>query len=159
MNGGMGDGGGCHPRDNIAMSWLADKVCLSYDWFENLMISREKQAEFLADLVMIEYQEGDKVYILGYEFKPETELTTGSHALLIYNILYGHILYDDLTLLQSRYSEDYQFELLKNGKHIFFIGCKQEKFKNFIFPSGTVVIDPFRYIPDQTGVKVIRIGE
>ena len=26
LNGGMGDGGGCHPRDNIALSWLSQKV-------------------------------------------------------------------------------------------------------------------------------------
>ena len=25
LSGGMGDGGGCHPRDNIALSWLARK--------------------------------------------------------------------------------------------------------------------------------------
>jgi UDPglucose 6-dehydrogenase len=159
MNGGMGDGGGCHPRDNIAMSWLADKVCLSYDWFEHLMISREKQAEFFADLVMTEYQEGDKVFILGYEFKPETELTTGSHALLVYNILYDDMLGDDLILLQSSGSEEYQFEWPKKGKHIIFIGCKQLKFSKFVFHSGTVVIDPFRFIQNQPGVKVIRVGE
>lgn len=26
------------------------------------------------------------------------------------------------------------------------------------FPPGTVVLDPFGYIPDQPGVEVIRIG-
>lgn len=26
------------------------------------------------------------------------------------------------------------------------------------FPAGTLVIDPFGYIPDQAGVTVIRIG-
>jgi UDPglucose 6-dehydrogenase len=26
MSGGMGDGGGCHPRDNIALSWLSRKI-------------------------------------------------------------------------------------------------------------------------------------
>ena len=34
LTGGMGDGGGCHPRDNIALSWLAQKLNLSTDWFE-----------------------------------------------------------------------------------------------------------------------------
>ena len=28
LYGGMGDGGGCHPRDNIALSWLAQKMNL-----------------------------------------------------------------------------------------------------------------------------------
>ena len=26
MFGGMGDGGGCHPRDNIALSWFSKKI-------------------------------------------------------------------------------------------------------------------------------------
>ena len=29
------------PRDNIALSWLSQKVDLSYDWYENLMISKK----------------------------------------------------------------------------------------------------------------------
>ena len=46
LSGGMGDGGGCHPRDNSAMSWLARELDLSYDFFEDLMIAREKQTVF-----------------------------------------------------------------------------------------------------------------
>src|SRR3989344_6713022 len=34
LSAGMGDGGGCHPRDNIAMSWLSRQLDLSYDFFE-----------------------------------------------------------------------------------------------------------------------------
>ena len=49
--GGMGDGGGCHPRDNIALSWLAQKLDMSYDWYESLMICREEQTDWLADLI------------------------------------------------------------------------------------------------------------
>ena len=38
LNGGMGDGGGC-PRDNVNFTLgLSQKVDLSYDWYENLMI-------------------------------------------------------------------------------------------------------------------------
>ena len=35
--GGMGDGGGCHPRDNIALSYLARKLNLSFNWYYNIM--------------------------------------------------------------------------------------------------------------------------
>jgi len=43
LTGGMGDGGGCHPRDNIALSWLAQRLDLSFDWFASVMGAREKQ--------------------------------------------------------------------------------------------------------------------
>ena len=52
LRGGMGDGGGCHPRDNIALSWLARKLNISYDFFESIMLAREQQTEWLADLIM-----------------------------------------------------------------------------------------------------------
>ena len=35
-----GDGGGCHPRDNIALSWLSDELGVSFNWFDNIMKQR-----------------------------------------------------------------------------------------------------------------------
>jgi len=166
MNGGMGDGGGCHPRDNIAMSWLAGHLNLSYDWFENLMVSREKQAEFFVDLIDGFYNKGDMVIILGYSFKPQTNLTIGSHTLLVVNILNeAGVKYKILNLKQSLETEAvYKLvkdldQMITDEKLIFFIGCKHEQFKDFIFPSGSVIIDPFRFISNQAGCKVVRIGE
>jgi hypothetical protein len=34
------------------------------------------------------------------------------------------------------------------GPHIFFIATQHEIWKDFKFPSGSVVIDPFRYYKD-----------
>ena len=48
MEPGMGDGGPCHPRDNIALSWLAEKLDLGYDLFKSIMQAREVQAENVA---------------------------------------------------------------------------------------------------------------
>ena len=31
MKAGLGDGGGCHPRDNIALRWLAQETLMGYD--------------------------------------------------------------------------------------------------------------------------------
>lgn len=81
MRGGMGDGGGCHPRDNIALSWLARKVGLSYDLFHALMECRERQTDWLADLIP------DGTEVMGKAYKPETNLTVGSPAALLGNIL------------------------------------------------------------------------
>jgi len=156
MTGGMGDGGGCHPRDNIAMSWLANKVCLSYDWFEHLMISREKQAEFFANLIMENYTPGDKVHIIGYEFKPKTNLSTGSHVLLVAEILKENHINFDVRTLDEVLTKLYGIP--EKGKLIFFVGCEHKEFEDFIFPSGSVVIDPFRFIFNRPGVKIIPIG-
>ena len=93
MRGGMGDGGGCHPRDNIALSWLARELDLSYDLFESLMVCRERQTEWLADLIYDEQNmtaEFRPVEIKGKAYKPETNLTVGSPALLLAGMLKSH---------------------------------------------------------------------
>lgn len=91
LRGGMGDGGGCHPRDNIALSWLARNVDLSYDLFGALMECREKQTEWLASEVTIERDDLTRdqlpVEILGKAYKPNTALTVGSPSTLLANIL------------------------------------------------------------------------
>ena len=63
----MGDGG-CHP--NIALSHLSQKLNLSYDWFEGIMM-QEKQTEWLADF-NIKNSDKRQINILGKTFKPET---------------------------------------------------------------------------------------
>lgn len=42
---------------------------------------------------------------------------------------------------------------------IYFIATKHKQYTETEFPKGSVVIDPWRYIPDQDGVTVKRIGE
>jgi len=152
MGGGMGDGGGCHPRDNIALSALAQQLGLSYDWYEHLMKCREAQAEWLADMMMSYTL--PKV-ILGITFKPETDLVTGSPALLIKNLL------EEKGATVHTYDPDLPetTDKLPTGAAVFLIGCKKDEFVGWDFPAGSIVIDPHRFIPDQDGVQVIRIGE
>lgn len=156
LSGGMGDGGGCHPRDNIAMSWLARKHHLSFDIFDTAMTCREKQAEWLAWTVRYhKLRRKLPVVILGYAFKPETNLIVGSPALLVSHYLkemgIKHRLEDAHIDIESAGYND--------PASVYLIGCKHPEYVKFEFPEGSVVIDPHRYIPDQEGVEVIRIGE
>jgi UDPglucose 6-dehydrogenase len=150
LNGGMGDGGGCHPRDNIAMSWLAKKLDLSHNFFEDIMAAREDQTEFLADLIM---DHDGPYYILGKTFKEETNLILGSPAILLANILterdveYTH--YDP-------FIDEVKPEF-KSG--VYFIATKHSEFKNYKFPEGSVVIDVWRYLDiTDENVKYIKVG-
>jgi UDPglucose 6-dehydrogenase len=159
MKAGMGDGGGCHPRDNIALSWLARELHLSYDWFENIMLCREKQTEFLASLIAQHHHDcgySKKVIgIYGRSFKAETNLTVGSPAILLANIL-----------------EEMGFEVRMYDPHIdagpcpfdwpgvYFVATNHKQFaeRDWQFPQGSVVLDPWRYIPQHTGVNVVQVG-
>lgn len=162
LQAGMGDGGGCHPRDNIALSWLARKCGMSYDLFGELMEARQAHCEFLANLIEKhcdpEYASMQNpcafrlpVVILGRAFKPETNIETGSPSRLLSEILTRRG-------IQHECVED--FAAHKNRKpHLFFIGCKHARYDCYKFPLGSIVIDPFRYIRKREGITVIRIGD
>jgi UDPglucose 6-dehydrogenase len=153
LRGGMGDGGGCHPRDNIAMSWLSRKLNLSHDFFNDLMIAREDQTEWLANLCM----SYDKpVCILGKSFKPETNITTGSPSVLLYNILKEKNISVDIIDPFVDGTDNFTNIFVSKKDVVFFIGTKHEYFKDLKFSEDSVVIDPFRYIPKTN--KVIHIG-
>jgi hypothetical protein len=47
---------------------------------------------------------------------------------------------------------------LPREPRVWLVGCKHPEFVDLKFPKHSVVIDPFRYIPDQDGVVVVRLG-
>ena len=152
-SGGMGDGGGCHPRDNIALSWLSRELDLSYDWFENIMKQREKQTDWLCDLIE-EHCEDKKILILGKSFKSETNITVGSPSILLKNLLEerGHKI--------SMWDPYVDTHKLLTGEEpmIYFIGTKHPDFTSYSYNQGSIIIDPWRYIPKVDKCEVIHIG-
>ncbi len=160
FSGGMGDGGGCHPRDNIALSWLSRELDLSHDWFDNIMKQREKQTDWLADLIE-EYSDGLPINILGKSFKPETNIITGSPSILLKNILEerGHPVFMWDPYVDEPWEEiKRMYDDSENESQLYFIGTKHPDFISFPYEKGSVIIDPWRYIPKQDNCEVIYIG-
>ena len=87
MKAGMGDGGACHPRDNIALRWLARELGLGYDLFESIMTAREKQAENMAREIL---KHGRNVFFTSDSYKSGTVLVDGSYSLLVQHYLKKH---------------------------------------------------------------------
>ncbi len=162
LSGGMGDGGGCHPRDNIALSHLSQKLNLSYDWFEGIMMQREKQTEWLAKLI-IDKSNDRQINILGKTFKPETNLLLGSPSILLKNILEekGKKVFSWDPFVDEPFDKVLSINNWdnKNIKHTFFIGTKHKEFLKFKFPKNSIIIDPFRYIYNIVDSNVIRVGD
>jgi UDPglucose 6-dehydrogenase len=157
LRGGMGDGGGCHPKENSSLSWLAQKLGLSFDWFEMNMHCRERQTEWLADIICEErLKTGYPVAIFGTAFKEETNLEDGSPALLLINILKRRgiepIVYDPFV---ERVNEDPKL----SESTIVFLATRHETFKEYNYPKGSIVIDPWRYMIYSSDIELISIGE
>jgi UDPglucose 6-dehydrogenase len=156
LTGGMGDGGGCHPRDNIAMSWLSNQLGLRYNLFDAIMTAREEQTEYLADLIE-KYHSAHYTYpivILGKAFKPNTNLIAGSPSVLLYNLLQERgivcSMYDphvDATIKDA---------IWERVPSIVFIGTKHNEFMDYTFADGSIIIDPHRYIRYNTKMKTLH---
>jgi UDPglucose 6-dehydrogenase len=91
MTAGMGDAGACHPRDNIALRWLAEEYNIGYDLFDTIMHAREIQAKNMAQylLDLSEYHTLP-IVIHGKAYKPDVPYCIGSYSTLVgYYIVEG----------------------------------------------------------------------
>ena len=144
MKAGMGDGGACHPRDNIALRYLGQRLGLEYDLFDSIMVAREAQAKRKAEFIL---KYGGDVCIIGKAYKPGVPYLNGSYSLLIGHYiesLGGAVSYYDIN------TNDY-IDLTKHK--LFFIGYweswVEDLFKNNVINDQSVVIDPWRFITSE----------
>jgi UDPglucose 6-dehydrogenase len=153
LRGGMGDGGGCHPRDNIALSWLANKLNLSHDLFFDIMKCREDQTKWLVELIRDQHvATGLSVVLLGTAFKPNTNITTGSPARLL-----AHYLKTNSSIPFIQYDPCVNAaDPPPRSRACYFVSTQHEDWEVFNFPAGSVVIDPFRYLQDNPSIAECR---
>lgn len=151
MTAGMGDGGGCHPRDNIAMSHLAEKLGLHADPFIFVTRAREAQAEWLGWKILRAALDNNLgLVLLGKSFKPNTNIQAGSPALLLADKLlngWGRVFFHyDLDC--PMFTEPAVFAVL----------TRHEAYHELKFPKGSIVVDVWRYLKPQDGVQYIHPG-
>ena len=80
MKAGMGDGGACHPRDNIALRYMSKELNLGYDLFGTIMQAREQQAKNMATEIL---KYGNTVQFSSDSYKKDVDLVDGSYSLLV----------------------------------------------------------------------------
>ena len=192
MKPGMGDGGACHPRDNIALRWMAEKLELGYDLFDAVMLSREVQAENMAKSLIVHASAGAgvvppmPVVIVGKAYKPLVPYEAGSSSMLV-----GHYVeeagiklyyYDEVVgeIPPSEVLEQPAVYLIAHnpaityGEQLDFVkgwysehrvtDCDQAltvataNGSELSFAPGSVVVDPWRKIPDIPDVEVVHYG-
>jgi UDPglucose 6-dehydrogenase len=154
LKGGMGDGGGCHPRDNIALSWLSRSVGLPYDFYEVIMKTRESQCESIArEIESVHVRHPDlPVWLFGKSFKPNTGITTGSSAVLL-----GHAL--TAKGISFTFHDPHVGDLdVPSDAAIVCITCAHDAFLNYRLPSGSIVIDPHRKYESLCAGEYIPLG-
>ena len=144
MKAGMGDGGGCHPRDNIALRYMAENLGLGYDLFDAIMLAREIQAKNMAlKLVKLAKENDLPIIILGKAYKPDVHYLDGSSSILV-----GHYCKEEGIV--PEYDQPHPY------KAVYLLG-HMGKHHDYKFPKDSIVVDPWRSFKSDN-IKVIHYG-
>jgi len=151
MTAGMGDAGACHPRDNIALRHLADKLDLGYDLFDSIMTAREVQAKNIAEKCL---EHGNKITIIGKAYKPAVPYTNGSCSLLV-----GHYLKELGAEVNYYDIHTKDLDLKPDWTDVYMIGYWDDYVEKVEFPINTTILDPWRKFKSNTHQgKIIHYG-
>ena len=164
MTAGMGDAGPCHPRDNIALRYLAEELDLGYDIFDTIMKAREIQAKNMARFIY-DNRAGLPVYIHGKAYKPGVAYTEGSYSLLVGSYLkqmgIDPYYIDPLTDPDTVPASVVGCVLLAHNQQVTYgyagVNSEQKLYTEIL--SGSVVVDPWRkFTTDSKEICVIHYG-
>jgi UDPglucose 6-dehydrogenase len=165
MKAGMGDGGGCHPRDNIALRHMAQKLGLGYDLFASIMGAREMQAKNLAKLLVeLADTHNKNIYIHGKSYKPDVDFLDGSYSILV--AYYCEEIGFDVTYVDPLTGDDNQPEepcvilLAHSPSTTYRYTTKETEKADQLYckiPDGSIVVDPWRKYVNEN-CKVIHYG-
>ena len=152
MRPGLGDGGPCHPRDNIALRKLAEDVKLKYDLFASIMEARDFQAKRMS-----EYLETFQmpIVILDFGFKMESDLTDGSPSLLV-----SSFIEEEEPDMFNNPDVKYDTYLSSPAVYLASRGPNQNMIDNVAH--GSIIVDPWGddtselEVPES--IKIIRYG-
>lgn len=170
MTAGMGDAGACHPRDNIALRWLAEEYDIGYDLFDTIMHAREIQAENLAKFLIDQSRDaGDlPIVIHGKAYKPDVEYCIGSYSTLVghyvtkhsgKSVMYVDPLSDDPTDVVSEVREPAVYLWAHNRKITYEYTGQQEDTQPYtVIQPGSIILDPWRKLKSTDTVKVVHYG-
>ena len=162
MTPGMGDGGACHPRDNIALRYMAQKLNLGYDLFDSIMNAREKQAQNIAEFLVSKAKETDlPVLIHGVAYKPNVEYQDGSYSILVAHYCeqmgYYPIMVDPLT--HPQIGPFKAVALLGHSAETTYRYTNQ-KYKDQLYcylEPGSIIVDPWRKF-NSSEFEVVHYG-
>jgi len=169
MTAGMGDAGACHPRDNIALRWLAKEYDVGYDFFDTVMHAREIQAKNLAEFLVTESTKSKlPIVIHGKAYKPDVEYCIGSYSTLVghyinecgFDVSYVDPLADNQDQVVDAVNTPAVFLWAHNRKITYeYTGDQLDTQPYCSILPGSIIIDPWRKLPvDMPGIKVVHYG-
>jgi len=169
MTAGMGDAGACHPRDNIALRWLAKEYDLGYDLFDTVMHARELQAKNLA-MYLVEQAKvlNLPIVIHGKAYKPDVEYCIGSYSTLVghyvkqaeHQVVYVDPLADNPEDVVTSVDTPAVFLWAHNRKITYeYTGDQVDTQPYCDIKPGSIIVDPWRKLTTtRKDIVIIQYG-
>jgi UDPglucose 6-dehydrogenase len=168
MTAGMGDAGACHPRDNIALRWLAEHYDVGYDLFDTIMHAREIQARNLGLFLVKQAQAtGLPIVIHGKAYKPDVEYCIGSYSTLVGHyvkeagmpVVYVDPLADNQDEVVTEVNGPAVYLWAHNRKITYEYTGEQKDTQAYCdIASGSIIVDPWRKLTSTDSVRVVHYG-
>jgi UDPglucose 6-dehydrogenase len=170
MTAGMGDAGACHPRDNIALRWLAEHYEVGYDLFDTIMHAREIQAKNLAKFLFDTSSATNTqmpIVIHGKAYKPDVEYCIGSYSTLVGHYLeemgvdvkYVDPLADNQDNVITQVDSPAVFLWAHNRKITYEYTGEQKDTQAYCdIKPGSIIVDPWRKLASTPEYRVVHYG-
>lgn len=177
LKGGLGYGGPCFPRDNIAFGAFARKVGVKSKLAEMVDEVNREQVKRIVEIARSQLKPKSKVSILGLSYKPSTSVIEDSQAIDITEFLlrggYRVSVYDPMALenaegvFGNKVDYAHSVEDCLKDSELCIITTRWEEFKALDGKTlkkkmkKAIVLDCWRLIEknDLNGVKYIALGK
>ena len=168
MTAGMGDAGACHPRDNIALRWLASEYDIGYDLFDTVMHAREIQAKNLAQFLVEQANKHNlPIVVHGKAYKPDVPYCIGSYSTLVgfyvkeagRSVVYVDPLADDPTDVVKEVTGPAVYLWAHDRQITYEYTGEQNKTQPYCdIAHGSIIVDPWRKLTSTSTIQVIHYG-
>jgi UDPglucose 6-dehydrogenase len=169
MTAGMGDAGACHPRDNIALRWLAKEYDIGYDLFDTIMHAREIQAKNLAKFLFDTARDNDfmPIVIHGKAYKPDVPYCIGSYSTLVgfylkelgVDVKYIDPLADDPADVVASIDKPSVILWAHDRQITYEYTGEQSRTQAYCtIPGDSIIVDPWRKLESVNDIRVIHYG-
>jgi UDPglucose 6-dehydrogenase len=171
LQGALGFGGPCFPRDNIAFGKLAEKVGARADIALAVEAINKHQIGRITDLVRKNLDASREVAVLGMAYKPDTPVVEESQGVMIAHDLATHgvsvAVYDPLAMEGARWAlkDNVRFaqsleDAIVNASTIVIATPSKEYVEASakLKKPGVTVIDCWRVLGPEAGEGVVHVG-
>lgn len=175
LKSGLGFGGPCFPRDNLAFVYMAKKYGAKSPIAKAVHSYNQKMANRVGNIFLKNISQNKKIGFLGLSYKPGTPVVEESHSLKIVKKLiklkYKIFVYEPAGYQHARSELKNKVIYCKNLKEclekcdVFFISNVEKEFfkiKNFIKnKKNKVIFDPwrmFKNIKFNKNIKYVTLG-